>query len=528
MRVATYVRMSTSQQEQSPEQQRKAIAQHAAKQGYTIVREYADLGISGDRTEKRVQFQRMIQDAVAGQFDRILCFDRSRFGRFDSLEMGSWCTPLRDAGVTLETVAEGIDDWNDFGGRIVGLIGAEGKHSFLVDLSRGVTRGLTAKAAAARGTMGGVAPYGYIRETHVEGRNRISEFKVDSVTAAVVRRMFSEYVKPGGSLTSVARMLNDDRIPTAGRGKLWRKNTVDRILSNRVYCGDYVWGRRSTGRYHSRQNGSEIVKRRPSDPVVWTQPIEHLDAVPAIVSRQIFSRAQSLMIERQKQTRGAASISPLSGLVVCATCGQPMHSDGNRSFRCPSSRSERGSKRSCTSARVPSAPMLSAVIDGLQSKLLNPATLAKIEKAIRSKADAAGRGNRDAERADLEQQRRKLEGEVAEGVARIPLVPRSIMPDLTKSLEAKAAERDRLAAAIAALPKGNSGPCDAVERSMKALRDLRSVLPAASPAVVNAALRAAGVRVTTRPAPAAVKQRTATVSVGTCPHQAYGWASRRR
>ena len=63
-----YVRMSTDKQETSPEQQKQEIQAYAAKHGYSVLRWYADLGISGDKTEKRVQFQQMIADAEAGRF----------------------------------------------------------------------------------------------------------------------------------------------------------------------------------------------------------------------------------------------------------------------------------------------------------------------------------------------------------------------------------------------------------------------------------------------------------------------------
>jgi len=62
-------------------------------------------GISGDATEKRLDFQRMIADASGRRdFEAILCWDQDRFGRFDSVEAGFWIHPLRKAGVKLVTV----------------------------------------------------------------------------------------------------------------------------------------------------------------------------------------------------------------------------------------------------------------------------------------------------------------------------------------------------------------------------------------------------------------------------------------
>lgn len=497
MRVATYVRMSTNKQEQSPAQQRAALEAHAAKHGYEIVEQYSDLGVSGTSVDKRHGFKQMHADAIDGKFDRILCFDRSRFGRLDSLESGRWIAPLREAGVDLETIAEGVSNWNDFGGRVVDAVLAESKHAFAVDLARATTRGLTAKAAEGRGYTGGVTPYGYRRVTTIQGRNRISVLELDATTADIVRRMFDFYVAPGGSLNGVARMLNESGVPCASRGKTWRRNTVERILQNRVYVGDAVWGRRATGKFFTRENGSEIVSRKPYSKRSWTTPIERADAVPAIVDRATFAKAQALMHERKTQTRSKGSTHPLSGLVFCECCGRALHSDGQSKLRCPSS-NEPGNAKACSGARVPMQPMFDAVCDGLKDRL-TPSALQRLEKAMR----AAMRKRDDHRSADmkagLEARLRVLEAEIAHGANRVLEVPRSLLGEVTKALEQKTAERDRLAAELAAINVSTKKPVDAIGRLIEALRDVRRVLAGADPATANAILRAAGVKIIARP-----------------------------
>ena len=106
-----YIRMSSAQQEDSPEQQREQIEEYAAEHGYRIVRWYEDLGISGDDSKKRTGFRQMICDAENDcDFEVIITWKTDRFGRFDSLEAGKWITPLRESGVKLVTVTEGLQD----------------------------------------------------------------------------------------------------------------------------------------------------------------------------------------------------------------------------------------------------------------------------------------------------------------------------------------------------------------------------------------------------------------------------------
>jgi len=146
--AVAYYRMSSDKQEKSIAEQREAVVAYAKAHGYRIVREYIDEGVSGDKTSKRKDFQRMHHDACNGRdFEVILCWNQDRFGRFDSVEAGYWIHPLRQAGVRLATVSDGLVDWNSFSGRVVNMLHTEGKHQFLRDLSANVTRGLLAKAA---------------------------------------------------------------------------------------------------------------------------------------------------------------------------------------------------------------------------------------------------------------------------------------------------------------------------------------------------------------------------------------------
>jgi len=490
MRVVSYIRMSTAAQDASPDQQRAAIAAHAVKQGYAVAHEYADLGVSGDKTAKRPGFRRMIADGGAGKFDRIIVYDRSRFGRFDSVEYGRWVQPLREAGVELESVADGVENWDDLGGRITGLVAQEGKHALLLDISRATVRGQTAKAIENRG-YAGPTPYGYRRALELRGKSRLSTLSLDPETSPIVREIFQVYARADGSLSNVAAMLNDRGVMPIRGGQRWRRNAVQRILENEVYQGDAVWGRRQKGRYHCRA-GSEVVRRRRGDRITFVDPIRHRDVVPAIVPRDLFAKVQRLLRERAKATRSPASIKPLSGLVFCS-CGAPMHGDGDR-LRCSRSQPTVGQGR-CSASRVQAAPLTAAAVEGLIARLTTPTNKARLLAALERRAAAranTGRPDRNELRARL----KALEVELQTGIERIPSVPAGLVADYTAMLGRKAAERDRVAAdleaATATVPATPKVAARAVVNRLEAL-----VVTAAGslPAAANEALRALGLRV---------------------------------
>src|SRR4051794_1885266 len=96
-----YARRSTDRQETSIPDQIKAVEQWAAEHGYKVLRWRVDDAVSGDDTERRHDFRKMIADAADGDFQAIVCWDRARFGRFDSIEFGYHVHQLRLAGVHL-------------------------------------------------------------------------------------------------------------------------------------------------------------------------------------------------------------------------------------------------------------------------------------------------------------------------------------------------------------------------------------------------------------------------------------------
>lgn len=496
MKCAAYIRMSSSAQEHSPAQQRKAIEDLARRKGYRIVRTYEDLGVSGDRTDRRPQFRQMISDGAANAFDRILCWDRSRWGRFDSIDAGRWIAPLRDAGIVLETVSDGEEDWESLGGRIKVAVTAEGKNEFCKDLAQAVIRGMTNKWEAQRGYCG-PTPYGYSRATRVEGKSYISTLSLHPDRAAIVKTIFTEYVKPAGSVGGIAAMLNDRGVAPSRRG-LWRRAAVERILRNEAYTGTALWGRTQKGRHFVRSAGGTIQKRRRGVALEAIEPLRREGAIPAIIDKATWQLAQELLAARSKARCAPVCLRPLAGVVHCRKCGSVMHAADANSLRCSGSQPSRGKRRQCSGARVAAGPILKAIIDGLSERLGSPAGRKAIAEGLaRRLASPEIRGQRKA----LVARRDRLAGEIATGLDRLTTLSATLAAELTKRLEAKAAERDRLTAEIEAMPEVASlTPAATVKRIMDRLDDLlRDALHGGDAATVNAALKAFRVRVVTEP-----------------------------
>jgi DNA invertase Pin-like site-specific DNA recombinase len=82
MKAALYLRVSTLDDKQTTENQRRELTAVAQRLGYTIVAEYEDAGISGFKgRDKRPAFDRLHRDTTRRQFDIVMAWSVDRLGR---------------------------------------------------------------------------------------------------------------------------------------------------------------------------------------------------------------------------------------------------------------------------------------------------------------------------------------------------------------------------------------------------------------------------------------------------------------
>jgi site-specific DNA recombinase len=448
--AVAYYRMSTDRQEASIPDQRSAVEKLAHEQGYRIVREYMDEGISGDDTERRADFQRMLADAKRlGDFEAVLCWDQDRFGRFDPLEAGYWVKPLRDLGIYLETVAQGRIDWEDFADRIVYAVQQEGKHAFLRDMSRNVTRGQLAKAKRGH-WLGGKPPYGYLLNEH----KRLEPG--DPVEVETVRWMFTTYATRDTSLKALAFDLNArgvrapaGQVDATGKPKLWGPTTVRKILTRPTYLGHTVWNKRHDGKYHEVRGG-EIHKsgrgqRRPRENgrADWVS-VENTHE--PLVDRGTFDRVARRLTERRDRTTSAvgAGLYLFTGLLRCGDCGWPMHGFNHtymakggtvrrtRRYICGNYNLHGTGEGGCKCNIVREDDVLAVLTRTIQREFLKAANLAALKAEIRRQEEAERTG-KALPLAAVERQLADLSRRIDQGTERWLTAP----PGLTAVLGEK-------------------------------------------------------------------------------------------
>lgn len=308
--AAAYIRVSTEDQiEFSPDSQLKAIRKYAKEHDLILPEEFvfADEGISGRKTDKRVQFQRMIGTAKLKPkpFDVILLWKFSRFARNreDSIVYKSMLR--KQCGIEVVSISEQLTE-DKTSILIEALIEAMDEY-YSLNLAEEVRRGMSEKFS--RGGVVSQPPFGYRMQDGI--------FFPDETAAPIVQMIFQDYLS-GVPVRQIARKLNEMGVMSR-HGNPFENRTVEYILTNPVYLGKLrrsLTGDRSD-RYHE-QDQCVDGQHQP------------------IITQEVFDAAQAKRADTKKMYKKYARHDQpvqfmLKGMVRCDNCGGTlvMSSTGN-------------------------------------------------------------------------------------------------------------------------------------------------------------------------------------------------------
>jgi site-specific DNA recombinase len=354
LRCATYVRVSTDEQVEghSLDAQRTSTRAFIGQRGWTLAGEYTDAGYSAKPGAYRPALDRLLADARRGRFDVVVVDKVDRFYRhLKGLLIA--LDKLNETDVSFASVRENLDlstPWGKLTLTVLGMLA----EIYIDNLRQETRKGKVQRAR--KGLYNGSISFGYCRGdcsacTDPNGEGYCPNYgdpdrgdgKVPiphPVESAAVRLAFHWYLTGDFSDGVIAERFNDHEhtLPddttthfrTKGRpGYLppgrFTKDSVRQILQNPFYVGLVpYYGRDEEGR-----------KRKRGDAAA-TFPGQH----EPLISEEDFKKAQDLRRclshrSRQKQT-GEPNVYPLSGLLVCETCGGSMRaacSNGSRYYR---------------------------------------------------------------------------------------------------------------------------------------------------------------------------------------------------
>lgn len=379
-RTAIYARLSKDDKDRSESNsiasQKMICEEYISKSpDLELVETYVDDGYTGVNVE-RPEFKRLEDDLRSGKIDAIVCKDLSRFAR-NYIDAGKYLErTFPRLGVRFIAINDDYDTLHSnpqsdsFVIPFKNLI----NDSYCKDISVKVRTNLDVKRKNGE-FVGAFAPYGYIKNP--ENKNHLI---IDEYSGGIVRQIFSMY-KDGMSVGQIADKLNSLGIlsPMEYKKSLglgyetsfksnpqasWSYKAVKRILTNEVYLGILVQGKRGTPNYKVR-----VVQVRDEEDWIVVEGTHE-----PLVSFEDFAAVKSLLGRDTRVCVSDTSDNELSGFLFCADCGQPMvrkvvPSKGKKYhyYVCSSHKRHEG----CTSHSISAKETNDVVLNAIRTQVTN-------------------------------------------------------------------------------------------------------------------------------------------------------------
>ena len=284
--VGIYPRVSTEDQSRfgfSLDEQEESLKRLCEWKGYKIYKVYREEGVSA-KSMNRPKFQEMIQDMKDGKINKILVYKLDRLTR-SIQDLETICKLLEEYKCDLESECEEINTSTPTGVFFMRMT------TILAQLEIERTSERTKfglMGAAKKGHFSGKAPIGY--------RKINKELVIDEVESEVVKDIFKSYLS-GQSVCTITKRLNEKNV----LNRNWRTTTIDRMLSNYIYAGNYQHRKRI-------QNEETILLE---------------DVCPAIIDKHDFELVQKQKEKNLKNyTRKHTYV--YMQKIVCSKCNKIM------------------------------------------------------------------------------------------------------------------------------------------------------------------------------------------------------------
>ena len=306
-RAALAYRVSTKGQVDHDDipMQKIACRKFAQQQGWRVVQEKAEKGVSGSKVSasKRDVIQELRMAANNKEFDILLVYMFDRLGRIES-ETPFVLEWFVQHGIEMWSTHEGQQRIESHGDKLMNYIRfwqAAGESEKTSMRTRDRIRQIVSSGHYA----GGFVPYGYraVNKGRVNKRDQpVKDLEVDPEEAAWVREVFEKVANEGASGYAMARMLNERGLRTR-QGAKFQSVNIRRLIRHEGYTG-YIMTKAARSEFMPQL---QIV-----DGDLFTKANERMD-----------SRCKNAA-ENKNAAKKSGNPTLLAGIVVCAHCGAKM------------------------------------------------------------------------------------------------------------------------------------------------------------------------------------------------------------
>jgi len=300
-RVSTKGQLDKNGNDEIP-MQKQACHEFVTKQGWKIVDEFEELGVSGFKVsaKNRDAIQEIQKAAVECKFDILLVFMFDRIGRREDETpfIVEWFT---QQGIEVWSTQEGQQRFDSHVDKLMNYIRywqASGE-SIKTSVRTKTRMGQLVREGHFRG---GTVPYGYrlIKKGRLNKKmQEVNDIEVNPEEAEIVKLIFEKYVYEGYGVHRIISFLQSSGIKNHN-GNIFSFSSIRSMIQSVIYIG--------------------ILKSGDTLSEVFT----HLQ----IVDNDVFDKAQKIRTERTKEYESLRRLplrtkgqSLLSGNVFCLDCG---------------------------------------------------------------------------------------------------------------------------------------------------------------------------------------------------------------
>lgn len=336
--AAIYLRISRDDEEKmesdSIQNQREMLKAYIAKDPeIRLAEEFVDDGYTGTNFD-RPGFQAMMDQVQANKIDCIIVKDLSRLGR-NYIETGRFIDQIFPMlKVRFISINDNYDSFSDHNEADEILVPFKNliNDAYCRDISMKIRSQIEVKRKNGK-FVGAWAPYGYKKDPEDK-----YHLVIDDKAADIVRMIFNMKLE-GYSQYRIAKRLNEMGVLTPLQYKRaaglncnvgywksdnphWVAPAINRILTNELYIGNLVQGKRRKVNY-------KVNKYRPVDKEDW---IRVEGTHEPLVTKAVFDTVQELMQMDTRTSPSNETVTLFSGIIKCAYCGQNMHMVTRREY----------------------------------------------------------------------------------------------------------------------------------------------------------------------------------------------------
>ncbi|GJD32263.1 hypothetical protein PMNALOAF_3531 [Methylobacterium adhaesivum] len=377
-----YARYSSDKQsETSVERQFEICAEHAARNGITLIKTYADRAKPGTTVVGRDELEEMLDAARRGLFSILIIENVDRLAR-DLSYLSAVFKELKALGIEMHQPGRGRLDLPDIA--FHGFMGEEGRRLFLERSQYGRMQ------MVRNGRIPHKPAYGYGRTPGRPGEQHIIEAE-----AEIVRQIFQMFVE-GLSMMKIARALN----ARTDNQRYWKDCSIRSMFKNPLYAGFIVYNQSTV--VTDPITRKRVAVQRPRSEWVVVRA-DHLQIVERAAWEAVQARISGIR-SREAPTRQAPGKYLLSRKVKCSGCGMTTVPTGplrQRRFACID-RAHGGTCKNFETIKV--AELERVVIDLVAENVLDP-RCTEAYVAAYNEAKAGSHKDHEAARSDLKRQR---------------------------------------------------------------------------------------------------------------------------